>query len=123
MKLCIPTMDRTGLDATICDHFGKAPTYTLVDSETMEVKVFVNESDHNGGVGSPPEHLAKYGAQIVLASGAGGKAISMLNGYGIKVYLGNKGTVKEIVDRWSHGGLKEADAQAGCAHHDSHHHH
>jgi len=123
MKLCIPTMDKKGLDAVISDHFGKAPTYTLVDSETMEVKVFANESDHNGGVGSPPEHLAKYGAQVVLASGAGAKAISMLNGYGIKVYLGNKGTVKEIVDRWSQGGMMEADAKGGCAHHDSHHHH
>jgi len=123
MKLCIPTMDGNGLDAMISDHFGKAPSYTLVDSETMEVKVFVNESDHNGGVGSPPEHLARYGAQVVLASGAGAKAISMLNSKGIKVYLGNKGTVREVVESWSTGTLTEADAKGGCAHHDSHHHH
>jgi predicted Fe-Mo cluster-binding NifX family protein len=123
MKLCIPTMDEKGLDAVISEHFGKAPSYTLVDSETMETKVFVNESDHNGGVGSPPEHLVRYGAEVVLASGAGAGAISKLNASGIKVYIGNKGTVREIVEKWRTGTLKEADPKGGCASHGSHHHH
>jgi predicted Fe-Mo cluster-binding NifX family protein len=123
MKLCIPTMDDKGLDAIISEHFGKAPMYTIVDSETMEVEVFVNESDHNGGVGSTPEHIARYGAQVVLASGAGAGAISKLKGYGMKVYVGNKGTVREIVQKWASGTLTEADDKVGCSHHGSHHHH
>lgn len=116
-------MDEKGMDAVVSDHFGKAPSYTLVDSETMEVKVFVNESDHNGGKGSPPEHISRYGAQVVLAAGAGAGAINKLNEYGIKVYLGSKGTVREAVDSWKAGMLKEADAKSACAHHGSHHHH
>ena len=123
MKICIPTMDKKGMDSQISDHFGKAPTFTIVDTETNAVEVFDNESDHMGGTGSPPEHIAKHGAEIVLASGAGAKAISMLNGYGIKVFVGNQGTVREIVEKWHSGQMQEADSKSGCKHHDEHHGH
>jgi predicted Fe-Mo cluster-binding NifX family protein len=123
MKICIPTMDKSGLNAMISDHFGKAPVFTFIDTETNVIEAFSNESDHNGGTGSPPDHIAKHGAEIVLASGAGGKAISMLNDHGIKVYIGNHGTVKEILEKWKTGTLTEAGSESGCKHHDDHHHH
>ena len=117
MKLCIPTMDKQGLNSPISDHFGKAPTFTIFDTETSKITVFVNESDHMGGTGSPPDHIAKYGVETVLASGAGAKAISMLNDHGIKVYVGNKGTVSDALENWKNKTLKEANPENACKHH------
>jgi len=34
MKLCIPISEDRGLDSPICGHFGSAPAFLLVDTET-----------------------------------------------------------------------------------------
>ena len=39
MKICIPTIGEDGLDNAVGEHFGRVPTYTIVDLETDEVKV------------------------------------------------------------------------------------
>ena len=31
MKICIPTMGEGGMQEAICQHFGRAPTFTMVD--------------------------------------------------------------------------------------------
>ena len=42
MKLCIPTMGDRGMEEMVGEHFGRVPTYTLVDTETGDVKVVQN---------------------------------------------------------------------------------
>ena len=61
MKICVPTMGEKGLDELIGEHFGRVPTYTIVDLDTNAVKVIPNTSEHMGGVGYPPEIMVKEG--------------------------------------------------------------
>ena len=42
MKICMPTMGNGGLDGRVGEHFGRVPTYTIVDLETNNVKVVPN---------------------------------------------------------------------------------
>jgi predicted Fe-Mo cluster-binding NifX family protein len=39
MRLCIPTIDDAGLDAQLSAHFGSAPYYTIVDTESEAFEV------------------------------------------------------------------------------------
>lgn len=129
MKLNIPTRDGNGLDGIVEQHFGKAPTYTIIDTETEEVAVIPNVSEHMGGVGLPPEYLHQNGVDIMLCAGLGLKAVRMFESYGIKVFVGAGGTVKDTFEAWKAGKLQSATAENFCAehgheeHHEEHHHH
>ena len=120
MKVCVPTRDDKGLEGTVEQHFGKAPMYTVFDTESEQISVLPNTSEHMGGVGLPPEHLSKNGIEIMLCAGLGYKAVKMFESYGIKVFVGASGTVKSTLDAWKAGLLKEATVDNSCAGHEHH---
>lgn len=124
MKICIPTMGKGGLDDRVGEHFGRVPTYTVVDLDTNEVKVVPNTSHHMGGQGDPPEIMAREGVTIMICQGLGRRAISMFEELGIDVYIGASGTVEETVGAFKQGNLQKAGASDGCGKHafrDRHH--
>ena len=125
MKICIPTMGENGLDNLVGEHFGRVPTYTIVNLETNEVKVIPNTSEHAGGYGYPPEIMAREGVDAMVCRGLGRRAISMFEQLGIEVYIGASGTVKDAVEAFKKGTLKKASEDDACAKHafrDRHHH-
>ena len=129
MKVCVPTMGRNGLDEAVGEHFGRVPTYTIVDTETLEVQVVDNTSEHLGGRGLPPEIIRRTGATAMLCSGIGRRAIAMFEEFGIEVYVGATGTVRDTIAMFRSGRLQMAtDADACRQHafggeHGPHHHH
>jgi len=117
MKLCIPTLGTGGLEDLVSEHFGRAPTFTVVDMANSGVKVVENTGEHFGGVGNTPELVAGAGAEIMLCSGLGPRAISMFEQLGIEVYVGASGTVKDAVSAFQAGMLREATDVDACEMH------
>jgi predicted Fe-Mo cluster-binding NifX family protein len=117
MKICIPTMADNGLDDFVSEHFGRAPIFTVVDMTTNEVKVLPNTSEHFGGVGSAPEIISEAGAQVMLCSGLGPRAIGMFEQFGIEVYVGASGTVRAAIQAFQAGMLQEATDENACKMH------
>ena len=124
MKICIPTIGNGGLDDSIGEHFGRVPTYTIVDLDTDEIKVVPNISHHMGGSGDPPEIMAREGVNVMVCQGLGRRAITMFEGFGITVYIGASGTVRDAVDTYKQGNLQKASESDSCGKHafrDRHH--
>lgn len=117
VRLCIPTMGYKGLDEQVSQHFGRAPTFTIVDLATNDVKVLPNRSLHMGGSGYPPEIMAKAGVEVMLCSGLGPRAIHMFEGFGIEVYVGAYGTVRDTLRAWQAGKLQMATDENACRMH------
>ena len=125
MKIGVPTDGNNGLDEYIGEHFGRVATYTIVDLETDQVKVVPNVSHHMGGQGYPPELLSKEGVNVLVCSGLGRRAIAMFKDFGIDVYIGASGKVKDAVSAFKQGKLQKADESDACGRHafrDQHHH-
>jgi predicted Fe-Mo cluster-binding NifX family protein len=116
MKLGIPTNGKGGLNEMIEPHFGKAMTYTIVDTVSGEVVVIGNDSDHYGGTLNPPELLQKAGVETVITANLGRKAVAMLNQLGMAVYSGAQGTVDDALLAFKMGYLQPADDQTSCSH-------
>lgn len=114
MLISIPTNGNKGYDDEVCQHFGQARYFTLYDSEKKEIKFIDNTSEHQGGTGLPPELMHSEGVEIMLCGGMGGRAIQMFSNYGIKVFTGMNGTVKNAIDLYENGKLKEADLSDSC---------
>ena len=125
MKICIPTIGENGLDNHVGEHFGRVPTYTIVDLDTNEVKVIQNTSEHTGGQGYPPEIMAGEGVDVMVCRGLGRRAITMFEELGIDVYIGASGTVKDAIDSFKQGKLQKASMDDACGQHafrDQHRH-
>jgi predicted Fe-Mo cluster-binding NifX family protein len=117
MKVCIPTMENGGLNYMVAQHFGRAPTYTVVDVKTNVVKIIPNSGEHMGGTGHPPEFIADAGTQIMLCFGLGPKAVNMFEEYGIDVFIGASGTGQDAINAWQNGQLIEATDENACKEH------
>jgi predicted Fe-Mo cluster-binding NifX family protein len=129
MIIGFPTLGTRGLEENVGEHFGRTPTYTLFDTETEEIKVIENTSEHMGGVGHPPELLAEHGVKTMVCQGLGRRAIAMFSEKGICVYIGARGTVSDSIRMWKNNELMEATEDNACGkhafrsqHHHGHHH-
>lgn len=125
MKICVPTMGDKGLEEHVGEHFGRVPTYTIVDVDNNEVKIVQNTSEHMGGVGYPPEIMNREGVHVLVCKGLGRRAITIFNETGIKVYIGASGTVKDAINAFMNGELQKAQEDNACNNHTfrNHHHH
>jgi predicted Fe-Mo cluster-binding NifX family protein len=117
MKICVPTMGNAGMDERVGEHFGRVPTYTVYDTETEEITVMNNTSEHAGGVGLPAEILAKAGINTMLCGGLGSRAISLFEQSGVMVYVGASGTVADAINMWKAGKLQPATSETACQQH------
>ncbi|RUM34507.1 MAG: dinitrogenase iron-molybdenum cofactor biosynthesis protein [Archaeoglobus sp.] len=117
MKIAVPTEGRGGLNDLVSMHFGRAATFTVYDTETKEEYVIPNTSEHFGGVGTPPELLAKAGVDVVVCGNLGPKAVLAFERFGIKVYVGATGTAKDAINAFLSGILQPASLDTACPDH------
>lgn len=117
MKIAIPSMDDSGLQAGVADHFGQASFFTLVDPDTGEVSAQVNDGHHQGGRQTPAGLIAEAGASVVLCSGLGRRAVSFFAEAGIEVFMGAEGTVQDALEEYRQGKLPVATEAAACPGH------
>lgn len=119
MLVSVPISDDQGLESAVNGHFGKAPSYLIFDTETGKSSVLDNRSDHMGGVDSPPDYMAKNGVSVVVCSGLGTKALTLLRSLDIDVFVGATGQAKDALAQWRSGTLSEARDENACK---DHHH-
>jgi len=117
VRICVPSMGTAGLNEYISQHFGRSPTFTIVDTESGEIEVVANNSSHMGGNGLPVDALRGKCVQVVIAGGLGPKAISAFQQLGIRVFVGATGTVRDAIDDWMNGFLTEASMDNACREH------
>lgn len=118
MKVAIPVIEYCGLESLINGHFGSAPAFALVDSETLDVEPLINQnSDHVHGMCSPMRALAGAKPDAVIVGGIGAGALMGLRSAGIKVYRSVEGTVVQAVKQLKSGKLIEMAEDAVCSGH------
>ncbi len=102
MKLCIPTEDDTGLTGHISAHFGSARWFTLVDSESGNVRSVPNrEKQHRPGTCDAAESISGLGVEVVVCSGFGRRAFHSMRRAGIPVYVTQSSSVGEAVEEFN----------------------
>ncbi len=117
MRIAVPSNGDRGMDEEVGGHFGRVPTYTIVEDQTNEVEVIPNKSHHMGGRGYPPELLHEEGVDIMVCSSLGRRAIDLFQEKGIRVYVGASGLVRDAIEQWKTGKLMEATDENACRRH------
>lgn len=117
MKIVVPTNNKKGLKDAVAEHFGRCQTYTFLNESGEVLEIADNTSEHMGGVGLPPELMKKHEADILLCKDIGPRAINLCNDLGIKVYVDNSETVKDIFGKWKNNKLRKAGPEDACEQH------
>jgi predicted Fe-Mo cluster-binding NifX family protein len=122
MRLCLPTVDDRGLAAALSDHFGSAPCFTVIDSETGAMEVIPNHhAAHAPGRCDPARAIAAHGVQAVVCPGLGRRALASLDAAGIPVFVSSAGTVGVAAAAFRAGRLPRLQREAACGGGRGHH--
>ncbi len=119
MRVCIPVAENRGLESPVYGHFGSAPAFVLVDSETMSIESFGNRDQaHAHGRCNPVRALAGIKPDAVVVGGIGAGALLGLREVGIRVYQAAGATVAEVIALLKKDDLREIDQENTCAGHE-----
>ena len=110
MKVAVSATGKD-LNCQIDPRFGRCQYFIFIDPETMEFEAFENTGlMASGGAGVQAAQLvAQKGASALITGNLGPNAASALSASGIKVYLVPGGTVKEVIEGYKAGSLREAN--------------
>lgn len=118
MKVCFAVEKDEGMNSAIYGHFGSAPLFVMVDTETGDVGTVHNRDlNHVHGACNPLQAIGGQAVDAVVVGGIGAGAISGLNARGIRVYGSAAGTVKDNMDLLKQGKLPLLTLQHACGGH------
>ena len=117
MKICV-SASASDLDAQVDPRFGRCPYFVIVDSETMEFEAIPNTAaGATGGAGiQAAQTVAGKGTKVVVTGNVGPNAFQALSTAGIKIVIGAFGTVREAVEAYMRGELREASTSTVRGH-------
>lgn len=91
-------------------HFGRCPSFTLIEVEDGKVKdreVISNPGHHPGFL---PQFFHENGVEYIIAGGAGQRAQGLFAERGIKLILGISGRVEDTIEKLLKGKLKGGES-------------
>jgi len=110
MKIAVSSSGKN-LDSQIDPRFGRCAYFMIVETDDMNFEVFDNENIAlGGGAGiQSAQFVASKGIQAVITGNCGPNAVRTLSAAGVKLFVGQIGTVKEAIERYKSGELRSTD--------------
>lgn len=91
-------------------HFGRCPTFTLVDIENGKITKRTEAANPGHQPGAIPEFLHKKGVNCIVAGGMGARATSFFEEYGIKTIVGVSGKIDDVLEQLKKGALEGGES-------------
>jgi predicted Fe-Mo cluster-binding NifX family protein len=118
VNVCIPVIEDQGLKSRVNPHFGSAPMFVVVETESGSCRAIPNGNQHHEHGGCQPlRALAGESIDSVIVGGIGMGAVEKLRAAGIRVFMSRLETVEETLAAFKDGSLAEATPATACAHH------
>lgn len=91
-------------------HFGRCPSFTLVDIENGKVTRRIEISNPGHQPGAIPQFLHQQGASCIVAGGMGMRATGFFEEFGIKSVIGVSGKIDDIIEQAKKGTLQGGES-------------
>jgi len=106
LRIALP-VDRNAEDATIFEHFGRAPYYMLVDIENGKIRKieFIKNPMIDHRPGDIPNMLRYHGVNTLICRGIGRRARTFFQQYGIEIITGAGGKALDAIKMFLEGKL------------------
>ena len=124
MHICIPIDDDQGMASHVCAHFGSAPAFMIVDTDSGSCRAIVNGNQHHGhGQCTPLASLQGERIDGMVVGGIGMGALNKLMAANVQVFISQHATVAEAVAAFTAGALRPMQPGMACAGHGPDHGH
>lgn len=118
MKICFPAQNNDGLDSAVYNHFGSAPIFMVVDTDTDNITAINNRDQHHvHGACNPMKALDNQEVDAIVVGGIGAGALTRLNQMGIIVHRSQAATIRENLAMFASKTLPELTLQGCCGGH------
>lgn len=122
MKICFPVQENLGLASQVFGHFGSAPLFVVVNTETSEVTAIKNSDEiHQHGACNPVAGLGGHAVDAIVVGGIGGGALAKLNHTGMRVFQAQDGTIEQNLELFHANNLPEFMPGHSCGGHGAGH--
>lgn len=118
MNICIPVDEDRGIRSPLCGHFGSAPYFMIVDTETGACRAISNQNEHHGhGMCLPVGVLREENIDGLVVGGIGMGALNKMLASGIQVLRTDHPTVEEALAAFRAGTLRPVTPGTACGGH------
>ncbi|KAA0005353.1 MAG: dinitrogenase iron-molybdenum cofactor biosynthesis protein [Thermoplasmata archaeon] len=117
MKIGITSTGKD-LSATVDPRFGRCPYFIVIDLDSMEYECIENEyTMAPGGAGiRSAQKIIEKGVETLITGNIGPNAFQTLSTAGIKVITGATGKIKDVIEKYKKGELKEVNTHTTPRH-------
>jgi predicted Fe-Mo cluster-binding NifX family protein len=107
MKVAVSSNGKN-LDAQLDPRFGRCAYFLVVNPDDMNFEAVENKSAAQGGGAGiqAAQFLTSQGVEAVITGNCGPNAVQTLSAAGVELFVGQAGTIKEVVARFKNGHLK-----------------
>lgn len=118
MKICFPVQKNEGVESAVYNHFGSAPMFVIVDTNSNILEIVNNRDQHHShGACNPMKALDNRQVDAIVVGGIGAGALTRLNQMGITVHRSQAATIRENVALFAAQTLPALTLQGCCGGH------
>jgi len=118
VRMVIPVLDESGLNARLSEHFGRAPYFAVIELDSngsvLKQRAVPNVSEHFGGSGRPPDRILQLEPDAIVTYGMGPRALTIFQNAKVAVLRATTNAVKGVIVAFNKGQLEELTE--GCLH-------
>lgn len=111
VRIVIPVVDESGLDAQLSGHFGRTPFFAVVEldekGKVASHKTVPNAGEHFGGGGRRADFILKLKPNVIITYGMGPRGLSIYQGVRVAVLRANANTVRDVIAAYNDNKLEE----------------
>uniref|UniRef100_Q3AR31 Dinitrogenase iron-molybdenum cofactor biosynthesis domain-containing protein n=1 Tax=Chlorobium chlorochromatii (strain CaD3) TaxID=340177 RepID=Q3AR31_CHLCH len=121
-NILVPLTTANGRQSIVSEHFGSAPYFAVVESESGKCSIIENGGCHHPqGECSHGDVFAQHQATVLLCKGIGGRAASRVEASGVAIYVvPQANSLDEALQLLQNGSLQQFAAGDACRGHNCH---
>ncbi|MBU0608375.1 MAG: dinitrogenase iron-molybdenum cofactor biosynthesis protein [Armatimonadetes bacterium] len=101
-------------DTMVSPHFGRCDRYLIAEVEDADIRLLQWLDNPGHEPGALPELMRQQGVVVVVAGGAGPRAVQLLAQHGIDLVMGVSGDALEALQALAQGALQ--GGESACDH-------
>ena len=111
MRIVIPVLDESGLNARLSEHFGRAPYFAVIELDEngriSNQKTVSNVGEHFGGSGRRADFILQLKPNAIITYGMGPRGLNIYQSVRVAVLRANANTVEEVIAAYNKDELEE----------------
>jgi len=118
VRIVIPVLDKSGLNARLSEHFGRTPYFAVIELDEnghiTNQRIVPNVGEHFGGSGRRADFILQLKPNAIITYGMGPRGLSIYQSVRVAVLRANSNTVREVIVAYNKDELEELTE--GCHH-------